>query len=1559
MKKISGPKFSGLTGLLLGLIICVYCSASTECLHRAGDLNDDCLIDMTDLLIMIDQWLEAECTWPNCADIDDVLGVDLPDYAIMAENWLQAGSPVVINEFMARNDTTLTDEDGEYSDWIELHNLSSTPVDLTGWSLTNDSDGSNTWQLPSVTIQPEQFLVIFASGENRTGANLHTDFELEGQGEYLALLWPNGSVGYQFSPEYPLQAEDVSYGLVYNSTLDAYVEAFFMTPTPGAANGVSEVNLGPVITEAVHLPHEPYSFQHVTVSAQIDTKVSAINNVTLFYRVMYGPEESVPMTDDGLNNDLVAGDGIYTAVIPAETATPGQMLRYYIQAADDLGFESRLPLGIDQSGEDQSPLYLGLVISDPQVSSKIPILHWFTENESASETYSGTRASLYFNQKFYDNVFVRTRGSASASWPKHKFKFDFYGDVFQYSEDFPAVEEFNLQSYYREVLNSANTSYMRENMAYEFLGDADVPACNTIHLHVRRNAGYYGLFSFIEQVDETFLRRHGFDPEGALYKSINCCSGTLKPLSMGSYPSYYRKITDKENPYDDLYELTHSINVSNPDRFNYVFDYVDLPQVINYMTAQCVMTNHDRLTKNYHVYREPDTLLWHWIPWDLDQSYTVGNYLTHENWKHPFYGNPSHTQELSGGAPNPNWQNHIYTVIFENSLTQQMFLRRLRSLMDKYLVNNSAYFAQMAQAYYTKIFEEAELDNAKWGAGRIINGYNEIIADNLPTRRSQLQTEYSSAGLNLIPDSQASLTVNFGDIEVNPASGNQDEEYIELINPNPIAADISGCKIAGAVDFTFQPGTVIPAQTSLYIVPSVSAFRERTESPTGGQGLFVQGNYSGHLSSWGETLYLMDTTGGIIDQTSYAPNPSDQQRYLRVTELMYHPPSPPTPGIYTDEDYEFIELMNIGTETLDLSGVKSTEGIAFDFSGSGQTQEHVTLIDIEDTWKYEQSDTDLPAEWITSGYDDSSWQQGGSLLYYENSALPAPKNTQLDIGALTCYFRKQFYLNADPAADTITLTANTVIDDGAIFYLNGVEVLRIGMPTGTIEHSRLADRIVDNAVFEGPFTIDASHLNAGANTLAVEVHQSRTTSSDIVMGMTLEADIFQDTGPVQTLLEPDALMLLVKNIEAFSQRYPAAVDKIAGQYSGSLSNGGERIKLEDSTNSTVLDFSYRDGWYSITDGGGFSLEIQNPQETDLSKWDSLTGWRPGVTYNGTPGQYQPQNIPVAGSVVINELLAHSDLYPNDWVELHNTTAQPIDISGWFLSDSDSDVSSLKKYEIPTPTVIDPHSYVVFTQDQHFGNPSAAGCHSPFALSENGEKVFLSSGSGGQLTGYAEQQDFDASQVGVSMGIHQTSTGKTVFVAMQSPTPGSANSHPAVGPLVISEVMYHPTDGGAYDNDEYEYIELINISGQAVPLWQYDAQAGESVSWKFTDGIDFTFPQGASIPAGGKALVVNNISAFNQRYGMIWGVQVFGSYANDTKLSNSGEKIELSMPGDIDQFGQRKYIQIDTVKYSDGTEPGDLWPNTPDGHGDTLTRVNLTTYGNDVSNWTSAAPSPGS
>ena len=150
---------------------------------------------------------------------------------------------VVISEILASNPGTFLDEDGESSDLFELFNSGSNTVDLTGWFVTDDEADLTQWSLPSISLAPGEFLVLFASGKDRRDPsfNLHTNFELRASGEYLALVEPDGTtVHFQYSPQYPQQLPAISYGILQSVETSILIQeddsCRYLVPAPGASN---------------------------------------------------------------------------------------------------------------------------------------------------------------------------------------------------------------------------------------------------------------------------------------------------------------------------------------------------------------------------------------------------------------------------------------------------------------------------------------------------------------------------------------------------------------------------------------------------------------------------------------------------------------------------------------------------------------------------------------------------------------------------------------------------------------------------------------------------------------------------------------------------------------------------------------------------------------------------------------------------------------------------------------------------------------------------------------------------------------------------------------------------------------------------------------------------------------------------------------------------------------------------------------------------------------------------------------------------------------------------
>ena len=378
-------------------------------------------------------------------------------------------------------------------------------------------------------------------------------------------------------------------------------------------------------------------------------------------------------------------------------------------------------------------------------------------------------------------------------------------------------------------------------------------------------------------------------------------------------------------------------------------------------------------------------------------------------------------------------------------------------------------------------------------------------------------------------------------------------------------------------------------------------------------------------------------------------------------------------------------------------------------------------------------------------------------------------------------------------------------------------------------------------------------------------------------------------------------VVVVNNIAAFQSRYGAGIN-VAGEFANDtrLSNGGERIRLESEIGQVYHDFRYGDGWYPQTDGGGFSLTILDPNGP-LGDWDVPSGWRATETVNGSPGTVDSGLIP--GTIVINELLSHTDSADGDWIELLNTSDAVVDIGGWFLSDDPSD---LTKYQIASGTVIAPGDYMVFTQSANFGNASDPGTNTVFGFSELGDEAIITSfdpATGGP-GGYREEVDYAAAEKEITFGRLVNSAGYVDFVSLMAETPGTANGAAIVPDVVINEIMYHPA---LPDTSDDEYIEVFNAGSSAVPLFDPDRPEN---TWLFTNGISFDeFPQNITLAAGEYVLFVPvDPTVFrNNHANLPANVRIFGPYAGS--LDNAGEVLELSRPGEPRPRYDRSSLQL--------------------------------------------------
>ncbi len=173
------------------------------------------------------------------------------------------------------------------------------------------------------------------------GRELHTNFKLRREGEYLAIVGPGGEIAGSYSPIYPAQYPDISYGLDADG-----LERYFSLPTPGGNNNVAG-NLGPRMVDVQHTPQQPTENESLVVSAIVAPGNANVDTVLLTYRVMYGAEATVSMALSGADAD---GQSTYRAVIPASAYQAGDMVRYLCtchRCRRTCNTLARLPVAVD------------------------------------------------------------------------------------------------------------------------------------------------------------------------------------------------------------------------------------------------------------------------------------------------------------------------------------------------------------------------------------------------------------------------------------------------------------------------------------------------------------------------------------------------------------------------------------------------------------------------------------------------------------------------------------------------------------------------------------------------------------------------------------------------------------------------------------------------------------------------------------------------------------------------------------------------------------------------------------------------------------------------------------------------------------------------------------------------------------------------------------------------------------------------------------------------------------------------------------------------------------
>jgi hypothetical protein len=1113
---------------------------------------------------------------------------------------------------------------------------------------------------------------------------------------------------------------------------------YFVTPTPGAVNSLGKTDIGPFVSDVTNQVAQPTggaSSQPLTITTTVNPSLRAISTVQIAYRVMFNSETLVTMYDNGTNGDTTSGDHIYTGLIPTTSLSVGQMLRWRVIATDTLGAQTTGPAFDDPTGSEQ---YYGTVAVD-SISTQLPMVQFFVQSyvagdQTTVDTDAGARGDLYFNGELYDNVLIRIKGMGSRYLYKRSHHVDFNSDhKFLWEVGQPRIGNAAFNDEY------VDPSYARQFLSLWLQSVSGTGASPDFPVRLQMNGDFWQLAFFNIPMDSSLLTVMGLDPNGAMYKFC----GQILPGSAGD--TWIEKRTREWEDDSDYNALATAINASQPaaQRAAAVLDMLDVPQVINYIAMARITMECDDVWANMTLYRDSDgDGLWRIIPCDLNLSFgqmyagenaaNSGIHVNDDNSKaHPLYGGSEYKVFYNNSFYN---YNQIYDAIISNPTTRDMLLRRMRSLMDEYLQPPGTPYADrtienMLDDLAAKCTQEANLDRAKWGwpvgaapygmgTPSFAQAISDIKTQYLDPRRTHMYVDHSLninfpeyAGIP--PAQQAGLAINFGSYDANPISGNQEEEYLTLVNPNSVAVDISGWKLSGGIDFTFKSGTVIPAGGTLYVSPNVVAFKQRATGPTGGQGLYVLGGYNGRLSLWGENIQLLNQTNDVVNTLTTTANPSLAQQYLRITELMYHPADPPTGSAYVNEDFEFVELKNTSaTQTLDLTGVRFTNGPIYDFTGSSVTSlaPGAKVLVVSNLSAF-QSRYGTSLNSIIAGQYGVVTSMNLDPKHLSNSGEKVTLVDALGETILSFTYADTWYKQTDGSGNSLVIRNASTADRTLWDQSEGWAASQAanGSPGADETPVYAADAIVVNELL--------AHRTDEQGSMGDWVEFHNTTGASIDIGNWY---LSNDDKNLKKYQIPAGTIISAYGYKAFNWRDNFGSTANPGCITPfTLGEMGGTVYLTSAASGVLTGFETSED-FSSSDTG-----------VTLGRYIKSTGGKDFVAM-ATPTYEAPNSQPLVGPVVINEIYYHPDTGGNAFIELKNITSREVKLYDPALPKNTWHLTEGVDFTFPVGATIPANGYALIVECNpayfrtKYNIPSAVPIYGPYIniLDKSGDTIEL-------------------------------------------------------------------------------------------------------------------------------------------------------------------------------------------------------------------------------------------
>jgi len=799
---------------------------------------------------------------------------------------------VIISEFMAENNRTLNDEDGDASDWIELFNAGTTTANLNGWFLTDDATRLAKWRIPDVSLPPNSYLVVFASDKNRSalGGRLHTNFKLSTEGEYLALVDPRTNVVSAFAPTYPPQQRDISYG---RERSNPSLRGYFTSPTPGGPNQPG----GPGFAPPVH-----FSRKSGTFGAPI-TVTLATSDPQAVIRYTFGTE--LPTETSFAYAGPITLNA--TTQLRARAFKPGLLpgpprSEQYIQLTGTaVNFTSDLPIvifhnhgaGRVTASVDQ-PVMISVFEPKNGVASlanppDLSVMGRFRKRGSSTEGYPKASLAVEFWNEFGDDKDEVLLGMPEESdWVfyapnnfepvlfHNPFAFELSNQIGRYAPRTRFAEVFLSELGGAVTQSQYNGIYVAMEKIKRGKDRVNVDNLEPEHIREPEVSGGYML-----KIDRTDPGESGF---GAAGVSINYVDPKYAEIITSSRTAQRNYISSYINQFGT------ALNGANyRDPVNGYAKFVDVPAWIDHHLLNVLLFNVDALRLSAYFYKERGGKLGFGPIWDFDRA--IGSTDGRDS-------NPRVWRSQSGDRGTDFFNYPWWGRMFSDLDFWQKYIDRWQELRRGPFSNRSLHF--LADTLADQVRAAQPRERSRWGVAPRGGSYQsevDFTKNWLRDRADWMDTQFvpppvlaSNPG-RVEPGSQVTLQGTPGAIM-----------YYTLDGSDPRL-----------------PGGALAPSARVYAGPIAVNANIR---------LMARALNSNHRNLTGANNPPVSSTwSGFVAGTFYTAVPD-----LVVTEVMADPPGPGGPSPWVAQDYEYLEILNRGLTPANLLGLRFTAGIDFVFT---------------------------------------------------------------------------------------------------------------------------------------------------------------------------------------------------------------------------------------------------------------------------------------------------------------------------------------------------------------------------------------------------------------------------------------------------------------------------------------------------------------------------------------------------------------------------------------------------------------------------------------------------